>query len=237
MSQSSQRSHRVQGEDFSVSSHFKLPTKRMSTITRKSTMRRTASLSLPLSLLPSFAGAVLAGGKSSRMGRNKALLRVAGKPLWQRQRHVLTAAGTSPVWIVQAPGQRALTRSVLRDTVRDAGPLAGLHAALMQCRSSHLAVLAVDLPRLEADWFVRLAQLCAPGIGVVPRTREGYEPLAAIYPVEALAEVETRIGNGTFALQALVRALVRSRKMRVLRLKSTDLRQLANWNTPEDLQR
>ena len=182
-----------------------------------------------------LAGAVLAGGKSSRMGRNKALLRIDGEPLWRRQIRVLKEAGADPVWLVQAPGQRALMRGVLRDTVRKAGPLAGLHAALAQCRSGHMAVLAVDLPHISANWFVRLAKLCTPGLGVVTRTRDGYEPLVAIYPCEALAEAALCLESGEFALQKFVTALVRSRQMRVLSLKSADRRQLANWNTPSDI--
>jgi len=182
-----------------------------------------------------FAGAVLAGGKSSRMGRNKALLRIDGEALWRRQLRVLQEAGADPVWLVQAPGQRALTRGVLRDSVPNAGPLAGLHAALSQCSSGHVAVVAVDLPYIEPVWFTRLAKLCAPGIGGVARTRDGYEPLAAIYPREALAEAETRLKEGEFVLQTLLQALVRSRRMRVLRLKIAQLRPLANWNSPGDI--
>lgn len=183
-----------------------------------------------------FSGAVLAGGRSSRMGRNKALLRINGEPLWQRQLRVLKEAGADPVHLVQARGQRALTRGILRDTVRNAGPLAGLHAALAQCRSGHLAVVAVDLPYIEPAWFARLAKLCASGIGAVSRTRNGYEPLAAIYPCETLPEVEARLSGKKFALQALIKALVHSRRMRVLSLKNTECRQLANWNTPGDVQ-
>ena len=76
---------------------------------------------------------------------------------------------------------------------------------------------------------------CAPGIGVVARTQDGYEPLAAIYPCEALSKMETHLSRGEFSLQALVGALVRSRRMHVERLKSTDRWQLANWNSPHDL--
>ena len=182
-----------------------------------------------------FAGAVLAGGRSSRMGRNKALLRLAGEPLWRHQQRVLKEAGANPIWIVQAPGQRALTRSVIRDTVRDAGPLAGLHASLVHCDHGHVAVLAVDLPFIDQAWWVRLAKLCSPGIGVVARTRAGYEPLAAIYPCEGRAEAAMRLAKGEFALQKFVTALVRSRRLRVLHLQSADRWHLANWNMPCDV--
>jgi len=184
-----------------------------------------------------FAGAVLAGGKSSRMGRNKARLCIDGEPLWQRQMRVLKMAGAKPVFLVQAPDQRALTRGVIRDTMREAGPLAGLHAALAECGSGHLAVLAVDLPGIDHDWFACLAKLCLPGTGVVTRTRAGYEPLAAIYPREAHLEANACLAQGAFALQEFLAVLVRNRRMRVLRLKSADTRKLVNWNTPADIGR
>jgi molybdenum cofactor guanylyltransferase len=186
-----------------------------------------------------LSGAVLAGGKSHRMGRDKARLRIAGEPLWRRQWRVLRESGARPVVLVQAPGQRALTRRrgvrVLRDRFENAGPLAGLHAALSETRVEFVAVLAVDMPAIDAGWFVRLARLCQPGMGVIARTRAGYEPLAAIYPVEALVTVTTHLARGRHSLQALAAALVRSRQMRVVRLKATEHRQFANWNTPDDV--
>lgn len=182
-----------------------------------------------------FAGAVLAGGKSSRMGRNKALLRVGGEPLWRRQRRVLKNAGAKPVFVVQAPGQRALTRNVLRDTTRNAGPLAGLHAALAHTKGTHLAVVAVDMPRIEAKWFVRLARLCRPGVGVIVRTHDSYEPLAAIYPVEALALAAAHLTSGQYSLQILATTLVRRRQLRILRIAASALQPLTNWNCPADL--
>jgi molybdopterin-guanine dinucleotide biosynthesis protein A len=182
-----------------------------------------------------FAGAVLAGGKSRRMGRNKARLVVDGEPLWRRQMRVLREAGAAPVRLVQAPGQRALTRGVLRDSVRGAGPLAGLHTALRATRGTHLAVLAVDMPRIDAAWFTWLARHCTPDRGAIVRTPRGYEPLAAIYPQPAIAAVETRLARGRFSLQELVRVLVRRKQLRILRLPAAGREQVANWNTPADV--
>lgn len=184
--------------------------------------------------VPAFAGAVLAGGQSRRMGRNKALLRLAGEPLWRRQLRLLREAGAQPVLLVQAPGQRALRRDVLRDTVRDAGPLAGLHAALTACPAPLLAVLAVDLPALDAAWLARLAAQARPGRGVVLKTARGYEPLAALYPREALPEIAARLARRDLSLQACIAALVRRRRLRVLRATPADEARLANWNTPAD---
>jgi molybdopterin-guanine dinucleotide biosynthesis protein A len=186
-----------------------------------------------------LSGAVLAGGKSRRMGRDKSRLRVAGEPFWRRQWRVLRESGARPAVLVQAPGQRALTRRrsvrVLRDRFENAGPLAGLHAALGGTRAGFVAVLAVDMPAIEPRWFARLLAQCSPGRGAVIRSKSGYEPLAAIYPREALVEAEARLTRGEYSLQHFVAALVRSRRLRVLRASAADLPQLANWNTAADV--
>lgn len=183
-----------------------------------------------------FGGAVLVGGDSSRMGRNKALLRVEGRALWQRQCRVLRAAGARPVRLVQARGQAALRpRGVWRDTAPGVGPLAGLHAALVACPHPWLAVLAVDMPAIDAGWFRRLAARCEEGRSIVVRGPWGWEPLAAIYPRAALAEVGARLARGEGSLQACVAALIRQRRLAGLRASARDRAQLVNWNTPADL--
>jgi molybdopterin-guanine dinucleotide biosynthesis protein A len=184
-----------------------------------------------------LAGAVLAGGRSTRMGRDKARLVVDGVPLWRRQRGVLEAAGAGSVVVVLRPRQRSLgnRRAEIRDPLSDRGPLAGLQAALVGTRAAWLAVLAVDMPRVDPRWFRRLRRHCRAGVGAVVRTADGYEPLAAIYPRAALSVVERRLQGGQLALQGLIRELVRRRQMVAVRLPASALRQAANWNTPADV--
>jgi molybdopterin-guanine dinucleotide biosynthesis protein A len=189
--------------------------------------------------LPVLAGAVLAGGRSTRMGRDKARMVVDGVPLWRRQRGVLESAGAGRVVVVLRPRQRSLgrRRDEIRDRLSDHGPMAGLQAALADTRADWLAVLAVDMPRVDARWFRRLRRRCRIGTGAVVRTADGYEPLAAIYPQAALLVVERRLQGGHLALQGLVKELVRRRQMVAVRLPAAALRQAANWNTPADAAR
>jgi len=95
----------------------------------------------------------------------------------------------------------------------------------------------VDMPAVEASWFEGLRKFCGAGVGAVARHAGGYEPLAAIYPREALQLVTARLERGEGSMQALVIALVRVRRLRVVNLKSSDLWQMENWNTPGDRRR
>jgi len=186
-----------------------------------------------------LAGAVLAGGASSRMGRDKARLRLAGVPLWRRQLRVLQDAGAAPVLLVQRAGQRPPARGVLvvNDRIPGAGPLAGLHAALAATDARWLAVLAVDMPAIDPAWFAWLRTFCRPGVGAAARHAGGSEPLAAIYPREALAVVSARLARGERSLQGLVTVLARGRRLRLVPLPPAERWRVANWNSPGDLVR
>ncbi|MFI5335717.1 MAG: molybdenum cofactor guanylyltransferase [Opitutales bacterium] len=186
-----------------------------------------------------LSGAVLVGGRSTRMGRDKARLLFDGQPLWRRQLRLLECIGANPVRLVLRPRQRSFgdrTREI-RDSVENAGPLSGLLAALTAAPTPWLAVLAVDMPHLDATWFRRLRRLCRPGVGAVVMVPAGYEPLAAIYPHTARTIVARRLHGEKLALQDLVAELVRRRKMKVLRLPASEGWRTANWNTPADLRR
>lgn len=178
-------------------------------------------------------GSVLAGGASRRMGTDKALIFVAGEPLWQRQVHVLRASAAEPVTIVRRPDQPRLCDHVthVHDLVQDAGPLAGLHAALTSMISPWLAVLAVDLPAIDAVWFNWLWKHCASGCGAVARHAGRFEPLAAIYPQAAIAIAEEHLRRQELSLQRFVAALIGAGRIKVLELPPTQAWRTANGNT------
>lgn len=186
-----------------------------------------------------LTGAVLAGGQSRRMGRDKATLAHEGRPLWARQAGILREAGAEPVAIVRAPGQPPLGLPddllLWHDTVTGVGPLAGLHAALSQGRTSLLALLAVDMPRVDAWWFQWLGSFSGSTIGAVACRPDGtYEPLAAIYPRLALKEAAARLTGPDRSLQSLVAALVERHLLRSVPLPENETWRVSNWNSPAD---
>ena len=155
-----------------------------------------------------FSGAVLAGGSSSRFGADKAMASLNGRPLWQRQREVLVRAGASETIVIRNPDQPPIPEAPVRlDRWRRVGPMAGLHAALAETQDDWVAVLAVDMPGIDAEWFKSLAKHCSAGVGAISRHAHAWEPLAAIYPREALPEVERHLKAGRTSLQMLASAL------------------------------
>jgi len=188
----------------------------------------------------SLSGAVLAGGHSRRMGgRDKAVFIKKDVPLWRRQVEVLRQAGCGAVGIVRRRDQPPLPlpESVpcWFDTVENAGPLAGVSAALNATTTDWLAVVAVDLAAIDARWFQWLGRHCAPDCGAVAQHADGnFEPLAAIYPSVAREAVTARLATAEFSLQALVRDLIARRQITAVPVGINDVEQLANWNTPGD---
>ncbi len=182
-------------------------------------------------------GVVLAGGESRRMGADKLDLIVAGEPLWRRQAGVLRAAGADPVVLMRRPGQPAPEGiACWRDVAPQAGPLGGLHAALARGVAPWVAVLAVDMPGIDAAWFRWLQGFCTGEAGAMARQADDYEPLAAIYPAAAIGEVEARIARGELSVQALARALESSGRLRLVPIPPERAQQAANLNTPGDWQ-
>jgi molybdopterin-guanine dinucleotide biosynthesis protein A len=188
-----------------------------------------------------LTGAVMAGGASRRMGQDKALLSFDGEPLWLRQARILREAGAVAVGVVRQREQSPLALpadiALWHDTIIGAGPLAGLQAALTACRTDRLAVLATDMPRIDAGWFAWLLASCPPGGGAVAlHPHHGLEPLAAIYPRSALAEVTHRLtAGGPRSLQSLVEQLIAEGRVTSVPLPPAEIWRVANWNTPAEV--
>jgi molybdopterin-guanine dinucleotide biosynthesis protein A len=180
-------------------------------------------------------GVVLAGGASRRLGRDKAELRFEDEPLWQRQLRVLRGAGADRTVVIRRPEQPALPGiECWCDRWAGVGPLAGLHAALVRQSASFVAVLAVDMPGVDAEWFRWLSAHCGPGLGAMARHAAGCEPLAAIYPAEALDAVALHLARGIHSLQRLAEALAAAGHLRLLPLPSSKLAQAKSINTTSE---
>lgn len=193
---------------------------------------------------PVYLVGILVGGRGSRMGdRKKGLLRTRelGEPtiLTRLDRTITEALGAVPrVLVGRSDGYEAYTFPTVTDEPEDVGPLGGLHAALLyaaQRGASQLIALACDLPYLEAEVLLALAEHSEGAKAVAPQAATGiFEPLIARYNVaESLPAVEAALGSGRYSLQQVLRALA----CEPLELSLAARASLRDWDTPADMER
>jgi molybdenum cofactor guanylyltransferase len=156
------------------------------------------------------AGFVLVGGRSSRMGRDKALLPWNAEPLAEQvAKTVEQAAGN--VALIGAPERyRALQRECLPDLHPGLGPLAGIEAALASGRGDWNLIVACDMPDLDAGWLSELLDTAETGNLACLAARDGagmVHPLCAVYRNDCLAAVQGAIDRNRLRAQDLLKDL------------------------------
>lgn len=202
---------------------------------------------------PQLAVVVLCGGRSVRMGQDKANIAFGNETLLQRVCR-LTAAVGNPVIVVAAANQDlpGLSDSVtvLRDELPDQGPLAGFVTALRflatldapsrTAACSTVFLTSCDTPFLNVDVLRMLAHRLrseSPDFdGIVISHNQNSQPLQAVYRTRILATADGLLGAGKRSMHSLLCAL------NILTANATDyceldpeLRFLQNTNTPEEL--
>ncbi len=185
-------------------------------------------------------GVILAAGKSTRMGRDKAFLTLDnGTTLVAHQAALLRSIHVNDLLISARPHTDYNVPGAHRvyDTHPDTGPLAGIAAALAHSKQPHLLALAVDLPRMTAHFLRSILEHTAPGVGAVPVTVRGFEPLCAVYPntPDSRAVIDAALASHDLSLQHLLRTAVDAGWMRAVPVTEADLPLFANWNSPGDV--
>lgn len=186
---------------------------------------------------------VLAGGLSTRMGRDKALLEWAGKPLIAHALDKLRALGHAPQIAGTRPDLEVFA-PVVPDQYPRAGPLGGIASALAVTGSEQNIFLPVDLPGLPLSfllWLVRRAEVTG-ATATVPRLRGLPQPLCAIYSRALLPHLHAALAEGD---AKVMRAVERAGIIDAFDVESvasaeswdSPHRWFDNLNTPNDFQR
>jgi molybdopterin-guanine dinucleotide biosynthesis protein A len=180
-----------------------------------------------------FAGAVLTGGRSSRMGRDKATLTIDGMPMAARVAEALRLAGAEPVLAVggNQAALEALGLAWVADRYPGEGPLGGILSAFAAAgHEAVVAVVATDLPALEASVVQALvAALGTRDVAVAGGERP--EPLCAVWRVSTCEAVLTG------AFEQGERAVHRAWAALDQIVVPVPARHLRNVNHPDDLGR
>jgi molybdopterin-guanine dinucleotide biosynthesis protein A len=186
-----------------------------------------------------LSGFVLAGGKSTRMGQDKAAITLNGLTLLQ---HAL-AALREVCRDVAILGKHELYGNlgpVYEDIFPGCGPLGGIHAALSNSQTQFNLIIAVDTPFLAPEFLSYLAERAIDSDAIVttPKIEDYTQPLFTVYSLDFLPIAEQSLRSGNYKIVPLFP------EGRTLVIQEAELRQFAfaadmfeNLNTPEDLAR
>ena len=184
------------------------------------------------------AALVLAGGHSTRMGQDKALLLWDGVPLLQRVCQVASHCCESVYGITPWPDRyRAIVSSVtwLSEPHPGEGPLVALAQGLGQISTEWVWLLGCDLPQLQASiaqqWITQLDQCPADIQAVVPHQASGWEPLCGFYRATAQPYLQAFIDQGGRSFQRWLTQV----PVQAIPMTAETEKMVWNCNSPSDL--
>lgn len=182
---------------------------------------------------------ILAGGKSTRMGTDKAFVDYEGRTLLARALD-LARSVTPDVRIVGSPEKFAPFAPVVEDIFRDCGPLSGIHAALLASSADLNLMLAVDTPFISwafLQFLITHARNAPDAPVIVPSTAGRSQPLCAVYRREFADSAENALRAGQNKIDRLF-SQVRSRIIEQEELEAAGFSSaiFRNLNTPQELE-
>jgi molybdenum cofactor guanylyltransferase len=188
-------------------------------------------------LIEGVSGVILAGGKSSRYGQNKALVDINGMPLIKRVLGVMENLFPSIILITNTPDAYAfLNLPMFEDRIKGLGPLGGIFTGLNVISEKTGFFVACDMPFLNSD-LIRYLVAAREGFDVVVPTFSGkFEALHALYNQNCLPEIERLIHAGVYQTIRLFQSVsVRYVEEREIRRFDPELKSFSNINKPEEL--
>jgi molybdopterin-guanine dinucleotide biosynthesis protein A len=185
---------------------------------------------------------ILAGGKSSRLGRSKALQVIEGKSLIQWVVDHLAILSTEII-IATAHGEAIPCSSAVRlKTVADIypgkGPLVGIYSGLIASSSPRAIVVGCDTPFLSVGLLEYMTQICSTFDVVVPQIKNKLEPLCAVYSKNCLAPIQELLEQDERRIRKLF-SMVKVKYVEEGEINRLDPKHLSffNINNQDDLER
>ena len=180
---------------------------------------------------------VNAGGKSSRMGRDKALARIGGRTMIEQ---IITQTGGlgDTIIITNTPEQYAfLGLPLVPDILPDKGALGGLYTAIYAATQPYALVLACDMPFVNRPLLEYALSLAPDFEAVIPRLSGEAEPFRAIYGKACLEPIRRALDAGKMRIISFFPD-IRLRWLEEDEVKQfdPDLLTFMNCNTPEELE-
>jgi molybdopterin-guanine dinucleotide biosynthesis protein A len=184
-----------------------------------------------------LSGIILSGGKSTRMGENKAFIEIEGVPIIRRIQSVFERLFDEIIIVTdQKEIFSSLNAKIYEDLIPNRGVLGGLYTGLFFSSFGFSFYVACDMPFLKEPVIKFLIENIDGYDAVVPKTKDGLQPLHAIYSKNCLEPVKKIIDEGKFRIIDLY-SMVRVKIVEEREFFSLDpMREsFINVNTPEEL--
>jgi len=185
--------------------------------------------------LTDITGVILVGGKGRRMGRDKVLMPVNGKPIIERIfRKIAPLFAETLVVGHHRPEFDELKIQSHPDIIPDCGVLGGIYTGLALAQTPFIFAIASDMPFLDTALVRSIAGVRHGAEAVIPKGSRGYEPLFAIYSISCLNQIRENLERGSLkVLEALEGMNILNPKIPPVPEGAPD--PLSNLNTPQDL--
>ena len=184
----------------------------------------------------SVSAAIMAGGKSKRMGQDKAWIELDGEPLIRRVANVLAQVADEVIIVANDPKYATLGLRVVPDRFPDGGALGGIATGVSAATHDRVLVAACDMPFLSAEvWRVLLDHRYEADV-VIPKIGGEFETLHALYTKACVAPMERALAAGKLRVISFFDDVrVKPIEEQELRVADPTLRSFTNVNTPEEL--
>ncbi|MGD9567668.1 MAG: molybdenum cofactor guanylyltransferase [Sedimentibacter sp.] len=182
---------------------------------------------------------ILAGGKSSRMGFDKQLLKINERRLMDSMIQKLNREFEEIIIVTNRPELYiGLSHIITKDILKDRGSLGGIHAGLNYSSSKYAFVTACDMPNINMDYVCYMKDRLSKSdsFGCITEFGNWIEPFSSFYSVELIENIEKYLKNGRRSINGLIKDLnITYIEENVARKFSPNWDMFLNLNTKEDL--
>jgi molybdenum cofactor guanylyltransferase len=182
-----------------------------------------------------MTGIVLAGGKSSRMGVEKALLNLDGNTIIDKILYVYKRIFQNIIIVTNSPKKyKGCGAKLTKDIVADKGPLGGIYTGLLESKDEYCFVAACDMPFINEELIRYIISMENYDV-VVPVLEGKFEPLFALYSKSCLKVLKKQLEEDKLSIaDFLLKVNIKEVKIDEIRMFDKQLLSLININTPED---
>jgi molybdenum cofactor guanylyltransferase len=156
-----------------------------------------------------FSIAILVGGKSSRMGQNKALLDIGGKPLLQVMIERLKPLEAEIFLVANAAEHyQQFNLPIIPDKIPNKAALGGIYTALQHSKHESCFVLACDMPLIQPKLLIRMLEsVDANALALVPRFKNNVQPLHSLYKESCIKGLESALEQNHLKIRQFLESI------------------------------